>query len=148
MKSILPSIVFLSTTHVPGRVQSKTHGQWTHCAVCNVRLECVPRQGSHGQTTKMDNPGMMLRNLTGNYKPTAAICLAMQRKIDAEQQPNTLIRERMQEPQMVETKIQVTPTTTTTVTPPTMNADSPGQSSATSWQVTEDMNPNTLDTGY
>ena len=59
-----------------------------------------------------------------------------------------MLRERMQEPQMVETRNQVTPATTTTATPPTMNPGSPGQSSGTSWQVTEDMNPNALDPGY
>lgn len=141
--------------HVPGRAQSNAHGQWTHCAVCNVRLEYVPREGSHGQTTKMDNPGMTLRmlsqlkNLMGNYKPTAAICLAMQRKIDAEEQLNTLIRDRMQERQMVETtNLATTTPTTASTTPPAVNPNSPGQTSTTSWQVMEDMNPNSLDNGY
>ena len=46
----------------------------------------MPHQGSHGQTTKADN-----------RVPVANICPAMQRKIDAEEQLNTLIREWMAE---------------------------------------------------
>ena len=90
-----------------------------------------------------------LKNLMGNYKPTAAICLAMQRKIDAEEQLNTLIRDRMQERQMVETtNLATTTPTTASTTPPAVNPNSPGQTSTTSWQVMEDMNPNSLDNGY
>ncbi|CAE7561074.1 unnamed protein product [Symbiodinium sp. CCMP2592] len=141
--------------HVPGRPQANAHGQWTHCAVCNLRMEYVPRLGSHGQTTKADNPGMtrrmldQLQVLMGNCKPTAAICLAMQRKIDAEEQLNTLIRERMAENQMVETVNQATPATTSASTPGARVAPtSPQPSSPDSWEVTSDMNPNTLDNGY
>ncbi|CAE7826823.1 unnamed protein product, partial [Symbiodinium sp. CCMP2456] len=141
--------------HVQGRPQANAHGQWTHCAVCNLRMEYIPRVGSHGQTAKAENPGMtsrmlkQLQTLMGNYKPTASICLAMQRKIDAEEQLNTLIRERMNEVQMAETLNQVTPATASTGTPGAATTTmSPGQSSPGSWEVTDDMNPNVLDSGY
>ncbi|CAE7460916.1 nosip, partial [Symbiodinium sp. CCMP2456] len=80
--------------HLPGKVQANGHGAWLHCAVCNLRLEYVPRQGSPAATTKVENPAMVKRMLTqlesimGHVKPTSAICLAMQRKIDAEEQLN------------------------------------------------------------
>ena len=93
-------------------------------------------------------PGMTLRMLQqlqvliGNCKPTAAICLAMQRKIDAKEQLNTLNRECMAENQTVETVSHATRATASTSRHvPT----SPGQSSPRSWEVTADMSPNTLD---
>ena len=77
--------------HTPGKPQSNAHGQWTQCATCNLRLRYIPKVGSNSQSTKVENRVMVLRMLNElqplmrGAKPTAAICLAMQRKIDAEE---------------------------------------------------------------
>ena len=77
--------------HVPAKAHSNAHGQWTQCSVCNLRLNYVPQVGSHSGSTKVENRAMVIRMLTElqplmrGAKPTAAICLAMQKKIDAEE---------------------------------------------------------------
>ena len=77
--------------HVPAKAHSNAHGQWTQCSVCNLRLNYVPKVGSHSGSTKVENRAMVARMLTElqplmrGAKPTAAICLAMQKKIDAEE---------------------------------------------------------------
>ena len=77
--------------HVPAKAHSNAHGQWTQCSVCNLRLNYVPKVGSHSGSTKVENRAMVVRMLTElqplmrGAKPTAAICLAMQKKIDAEE---------------------------------------------------------------
>lgn len=71
--------------------RSNAHGEWIHCGVCNLRLKYTPRKGSPSSTTKVENAFMVqkmldnLRPMMGNYLPTASICLAMQKKIDAEE---------------------------------------------------------------
>lgn len=40
------------------------HAKYLHSAVCNLRLRYIPRQGSHGQSSKVQNPTMILRMLT------------------------------------------------------------------------------------
>ena len=78
-------------THCPMKPQANAHGSWIHCGVCNLRLQYTPKKGSSSATTKTENPAMVsrmlqqLRPLMGEYKPNAAICLAMQKKIDAEE---------------------------------------------------------------
>ena len=136
--------------HTPLPPQGNQHGAWRHCAVCNVRVEYVPRVGSTGQNTKLDNPGMVrrmllqLRDLLGDgLRPTAAICAAMMNKVDADEKLTVLIREHRQE-QPLPTS---TPTLTTSVTAPTPNPrtngtapsltqGSPGQSSEATRHVT------------
>lgn len=87
--------------HNPGTPHANPHGQWIHCTVCNLRLSYMPRQGSHGQNTKMDAPAMTLRMLTEVKKlmnsapPSAEICLAMQKKIDAEEVLTTLVKKKL-----------------------------------------------------
>ena len=70
-------------------------------ATCNLRLRYVPRHGSHGQSSKVQNPTMILRMLTtlkermNSARPSAAICLAMEKAIDAEETLSTLIGRQM-----------------------------------------------------
>lgn len=77
--------------HTASKPCSNAHGQWTQCATCNLRLRYVPKVGSNSQNTKVENRSMVLRMLNElqplmrGAKPTAAICLAMQKKIDAEE---------------------------------------------------------------
>ena len=67
------------------------HGQWVHCAVCNLRLQYTPKKGSHSGTTKVENPAMVkrmldrLQPLMGDCRPTQQICLAMIKLIEAEE---------------------------------------------------------------
>ncbi|CAE7799282.1 GIP [Symbiodinium sp. CCMP2456] len=92
--------------HTASRVQANAHGAWVHCAVC---LEYVPRKGSPASTTKTENPAMVkrmleqLQGIMGMVKPTQAICLAMQKKIDAEEQLNHMVTEQMANPQAPKT---------------------------------------------
>ncbi|CAE7800179.1 unnamed protein product [Symbiodinium sp. CCMP2592] len=126
--------------HVADYPKANAHGRWTHCCVCNLRLEYVPRQGSHGQTTQNQNPAMVKRMLTqleplmGKTKPTAAICLAMQRKIDAEEQLMHMINEQKTNP--------------TFTTAPAPQTGSPGESSNSSWQMTGDTEDTNLAMAY
>ena len=70
--------------HVQGCPQSNQHGQWVHCAMCDLRIMYTPRIGSSAQHTTCNKPGMIARVLRelepmmGNYRPTAAIVRAMQ----------------------------------------------------------------------
>ena len=70
-------------------------------ATCNLRLRYVPRHGSHGQNSKVQNSTMILRMLTtlkermNSARPSAAICLAMEKAIDAEETLSTLIGRQM-----------------------------------------------------
>ena len=76
--------------HIPGKGHSNAHGEWTHCAVCNYRLKYVPKKGSNSANTKVENAEMVRRMLTElqslmrGCRPTAAICSAMQQKVNAE----------------------------------------------------------------
>ncbi|CAE7332984.1 unnamed protein product, partial [Symbiodinium sp. KB8] len=126
--------------HVADYPKANAHGRWTHCCICNLRLEYVPRQGSHGQTTQNQNPAMVRRMLTqlqplmGANKPTAAICLAMQRKIDAEEQLMHMINEHKNDP--------------TRTIPTAPQTASPGESSNSSWQMTGDTEDTNLAMAY
>ena len=77
--------------HLDTNVGANAHGQWVHCATCNLRLRYTPKKGSSSAHTKADNAFMTnkvlteLQSLMKGHKPTAAICLAMQRKVDAEE---------------------------------------------------------------
>eukprot|EP00913_Durusdinium_trenchii_P021127 g19851.t1 len=76
---------------IPDKPRANPHGQWTHCGVCDLRLQYVPRKGSHGQTTQNRSPPLCKKMLQELYKvmegrqPTAALCLAMQKKVDADE---------------------------------------------------------------
>lgn len=126
--------------HVADYPKANNHGRWTHCCVCNLRIEYIPRQGSHGQTTQTQNPAMVKRMLTqleplmGKQKPTAAICLAMQRKIDAEEQLMHMINEHRTNP--------------TRENPTVQQTTSPGDSSNSSWQMTGDLEDTNLAMAY
>ena len=80
------------------------HGAWINCAVCHVRLEYIPRVGSPGQHTKLDNPAMVKRMLKELYdlmdgeSPTEDICRAMQVKIDAEEALLKLVADAKKSP--------------------------------------------------
>ena len=127
--------------HVAMKPSSNNWGAWRHCAICNVRLEYIPRVGAHGQTTKLDHPSMTLRmlnklhNLLGDQTPpTAATCAAMQRKIDAEEQLHNLIKEETTKPAATKTS-RGYPTSTKPKTRPTTQTMSPGKSSTASFEV-------------
>ena len=141
--------------HVPMNPQGNLHGAWRHGAVCNVRMEYIPRRGSPGQTTKTDNPGMVkrmlsqLRDMLGDsLKPTSAICLAMQQKVNADEKLDHLIREHrlsqsVAAPAPRPSTATATATATagylTTATPTRRSStpprDSPDRSSNESWQA-------------
>ena len=78
-------------THLPGRSPANQHGQWVHCATCDLRLAYTPRKGSTSQHTVCHNPAMIertlreLRPLMREAQPTAAIVRAMLAKINAEE---------------------------------------------------------------
>ena len=77
--------------HVAMKPHSNAHGEWVQCAVCNLRLRYTPKKGSPSNSTKSENPHMVARMLQElqllmrGCRPTSAICLAMQKKIDAEE---------------------------------------------------------------
>ena len=77
-------------THRPGKATANPHGRWTQCQVCNLRLSYVPRKNSTGQHTQNCSPHQCLRmlkslhELLSGREPTAALCLAMQKKVDAD----------------------------------------------------------------
>jgi hypothetical protein len=83
--------------HLEAKPKSNQHGQWVHCQTCALRLNYVPRHGAAGQTTKCENPTMVLRMLKETYTltegrlPTAELCHAVQAKIDAEETMNTMV---------------------------------------------------------
>ncbi|CAE7462825.1 GIP [Symbiodinium sp. CCMP2592] len=146
--------------HLPDRSASNAHGQWTHCAVCDLRLQYIPRVGSHAQSTETKNPGMVkrmleeLRPLMQGRKPTATICRHMQRKIDAEEVLRTAITEHIAANPTTTTT--ATPSTPTTVPSPTTPLDpqgyvqtsSPEAASTTSWTVMQDDQGNDLAAAY
>ena len=130
--------------HIPAKVQGNAHGAWRQCAVCNLRLEYIPRKGSPGSTTKSDNPAMItrmlgqLQPLMGQVKPTAAICLAMEKKIYAEETLNVLIQQQLELVTSPPTTSATTSTARPTTTPPratTPAATSPDRSTVSSWQM-------------
>ncbi|CAK9003505.1 unnamed protein product [Durusdinium trenchii] len=90
--------------HVPATMKYNPHGAWINCAVCHVRLEYIPRVGSPGQHTKLDNPAMVKRVLKELYdlmdgeSPTEDICRAMQAKIDAEEALLKLVADAKKSP--------------------------------------------------
>ena len=87
--------------HIEDTWKANPHAKYLHCATCNLRLRYVPRHGSHGQSSKVQNPTMILRMLTtlkermNSARPSAAICLAMEKAIDAEETLSTLIGRQM-----------------------------------------------------
>ena len=78
-------------SHTPMKPHGNAHGQWVHCAVCNLRLQYTPKKGSHSGATKVENPAMVkrmldrLQPLMGDCRPTQQICLAMIKLIEAEE---------------------------------------------------------------
>ena len=44
---------------------SNAHGEWIHCATCNLRLSYTPKKGSNGAHTKTENCVMVQRMLQG-----------------------------------------------------------------------------------
>ena len=76
--------------HQEAKAHANPHGSWVHCKICNVRLSYTPRVGSAAQTTKVENEHQVqkmlneLEILLKSVPPTSELCLAMQKKIDAE----------------------------------------------------------------
>ncbi|CAE7241764.1 Smyd3 [Symbiodinium sp. CCMP2592] len=122
--------------HIADTPKSNAHGEWVHCAVCDLRLSYTPREGSHGQTTSVKNPAMVqrmldeLQPLMGDFMPTATICKAMQAKIDAEETLRTAIIQHKQSA--------TTSTSSTMVKTTTRRTPQTPDSSNGSWQMTMD----------
>ena len=111
--------------HVASPMKGNQHGQWTNCVVCGLRLLYTPRVGSTGQHTQCRNPEMVarclreLRKLMKDKKPTEAIVLAMQEKIDAEEKLNNMIIEHVGTVVSTSTNAPTTPIATTGYPNPT-----------------------------
>lgn len=84
--------------HVPAAPRANPHGQWVHCAQRNLRLQYTPRFGSPNSSTKSEDPQLILRALgqlqplMEDHMPTAEVCLAMVKKIEAEEALTVLIQ--------------------------------------------------------
>ena len=78
-------------SHTPMKPHGDAQGQWVHCAVCNLRLQYTPKKGGHSGSTKAENPAMVMRMLDrlqpmmGDCRPTQQSCLAMIKRIEAEE---------------------------------------------------------------
>ena len=139
--------------HTASKPCSNAHGQWTQCAICNLRLRYVPKVGSNSQSTKVENRFMVLRMLTElqplmrGAKPTAAICLAMQKKIDAEEALNHAIDKELMNQNVMgyvvggRPKAKASPTRTTPMVEPVPTTP---RSSATQWDVIPAESPQRL----
>ena len=139
--------------HTASKPCSNAHGQWTQCAICNLRLRYVPKVGSNSQSTKVENRFMVLRMLTElqplmrGAKPTAAICLAMQKKIDAEEALNHAIDKELMNQKVMgyqvggRPKAKASPTRTTPMVEPVPTTP---RSSATQWDVIPAESPQRL----
>lgn len=96
----------------PMKPQGSAHGAWVHCAVCNPRLQYVPKKGSHSGSTKVENPAMIQRMLQrlqpmmSGHKPNQQICLAMVKLIEAKCWPSTSTRWWMLRPSTVPSRRQ------------------------------------------
>ena len=97
-------------------------------------MSYIPRHGSHSQTTKTDMPEMVRRTLQPlmeGSKPTATICLAMQKKIDAEE----ILRTHIKNHKMIRPSPTTRPAKTRT------KASTRSSSPATSWDEVHPTKP-------
>ena len=93
-------------SHTPGAPQANAHGQWVHCAVCELRLLYTPRKGSPSNTTAGLNAATVtkmlkqLKALIGDRKPMQKVCHHTMAKITAEEVLEKSIRELIAEPRV------------------------------------------------
>lgn len=85
--------------HTPGNWKSNPHGRWQHCTVCAVRLAYEPRVGSPANSTKCFNAEMVKRMLAELEKllpttmPNEEACMAMMKKIEADETLHRLVQD-------------------------------------------------------
>jgi hypothetical protein len=83
--------------HQAAKPKANPFGQWIQCRVCNLRLEYTPRRGATAQATKVENEHQVIRMLQeletmlDGVPLSAELCLAMQKKVDAETQLEIMV---------------------------------------------------------